>query len=261
MSERMARDAAAVVLRDKSQGAVLPTNLDALLQDERVEVEFFDSPREFDGRIELVDGVPAIFVNLRGGGRDDGRTRFTHAHEIAHFYLHLGLLRRGAFFDDRNITLQGDQQSETERDANHFASELLLPGSVIDRELRGRILSLTMIRDLADRARASLQATAIRLVGTTADRCCAVLVKDGVVRWCAASDDWRQQGLPVQKLVDRALPAGAVSTRRADDFEDEKVLLSQWAPQLGFRDVELYESSLMTPFGRLLFLGADDFDM
>src|ERR1051325_983271 len=82
------RKAAAAVLGDKREGVRLPVELERLLAGERVELEYFDSPSRFDGRIEVVRGVPAIFVNLRGKRRDDGRVRFTLAHEIAHFYLH-----------------------------------------------------------------------------------------------------------------------------------------------------------------------------
>jgi hypothetical protein len=226
-----------------------------------VELEYFDSAARFDGRIELVKGMPAIFVNVRGGSRDDGRVRFTLAHEVAHFYLHGHLLRRGASFDDRRIELDDETASDLEREANTFASELLIPSMVLEREMKGRPVTVRWIKDLATRAATSLQSTAIRAVTATADRCCVYLVSNGVISWCAASDDWRTHRLPGRSLKGRALPPSSISARRVEDFEEQKVQLSDWTPQLEFRDIELYESAITTPFGRLVLLGAADFDV
>ena len=249
------------MLNDKRQGHQLPIHLEALLTGERVELEYFDSDARFDGRIEIVGGVPAIFVNRRRGRSDDPRTRFTLAHEIAHFYLHSRLLQAGTIFDDQTIEPDASAVSGVELEANIFASELLLPSALAEKEVRGKLLTLGRIREIAALAHVSLQATAIRLTDVTSDRCCALLVVDGVIAWCAGSQDWRNRGLPTRVLRKQPLPADTVVARRVDDFDDVSSSLAAWAPQLEFRDVPLYESAMATPFGRLVFLGADDFDL
>src|SRR5687767_14643428 len=78
-------DIAAQVLADKGMGTKLPIDLAAVVADEAVDVTYYSSERRLDGRIELVDGRAAIFVNTRDRGADHPRARFTGAHEVGHF--------------------------------------------------------------------------------------------------------------------------------------------------------------------------------
>lgn len=121
-------EVAAQVLADKGVGSKLPIALEALVAEEAVDVTYYSSSRRTEGRIELVDGRAAIFVNTRGRGADHPRSRFTCAHEIGHFYQHRRLLRAKPFHDS-HIDLESKVQ--TEREANEFASEVLLPSKIL----------------------------------------------------------------------------------------------------------------------------------
>jgi Zn-dependent peptidase ImmA (M78 family) len=58
-----------------------------------------------------------------------GRRRFTAAHELGHAVLHREMM--GSFIADTDITEVDDTTAGIEREANHFAVELLMPEEVI----------------------------------------------------------------------------------------------------------------------------------
>ena len=253
-------DVAAQVLADKGVGSRLPVSLEALVADEPVDLTYYDSARRTEGRIELVDGRAAIFVNTRGRGADHPRSRFTCAHEIGHFYQHRRLLRAKPFHDS-HIDLES--KAQTEREANEFASEVLLPSKILrERFNRMRYVDLDFIVGLADEANTSLQATAIRVVRWSQDRICVMLVDEtSRVTWVVPSDDWRELRLPWSGFKGKAVPEQSVAARKpAGNYREERVDLGAWVPSQWDRDGSIFESARDTPFGRLIFLGFGDGD-
>lgn len=249
------------ILADKSQGLVLPTNLHALLRRERVDLDYFSTPRALDGRLELLDGRPGIFVNLRERGRDHPRVRFTLAHEIGHFFLHLWRLRRGRPFRDDRIELDDEARADPlEREANEFATEILLPRRCVTKKLAAvRQVDLAFVESLASVAQTSLQATSIRVARLSREALAVLLVNDsGVVEWIVASDEWRKRMLPCSALRRRPLPSGSIAARRLEDFGATGVPLEAWAPRQDWKIGVLCESAKSTPFGRLVLLAAVD---
>lgn len=255
-------DVAQTILRDKGQGRTFPVDVEAILRDEVVELEYFEGQRETEGRLELIENRPTIFVNTRGRGRQHPRVRFTLGHEAGHFFLHRHRLRtEGPIRDDRITLDQGATLDHLEREANEFAIELLLPRELLNDRFRWKkLIDLDFIAKLAADANVSLQATAIRVVRETSDRICVLLLEEGVIRWVVASDDWRHARLPAGQLVGRALPPGAAAARRPDDYREDRVPLKAWAPNQSWQDSDLYESAVSTPYGRLVFLGSGEGD-
>lgn len=113
-----------------------------------------------------------IYMNaaLEAGLRDNhGRMNFTIAHEIGHFVLHEGLERerlsgvKGKFF-----IYKGAERATNnlERQANLFATYLLMPKKFIEVEIQKLLFPLSWydIRDLAEQFCVSTQAMTIRLV-------------------------------------------------------------------------------------------------
>ncbi len=252
-------DVADEVLRGKSQGRSLPVDIEAILAGEVVELEYFEGEREVEGRLELVENRPTIFVNVRGRGPRHPRVRFTLAHEAGHYFLHRHRLRtHGPFRDDRITLEQGGKADDPEREANEFAIEVLLPrGLVRERFARRPLIDITFIAKLADEANVSLQATAIRVAKETSDRICVLLLEGGLIEWVVVSDDWREARLPAGQLKGRPIPPGAVAARLGGDYREQRVPLVAWAPNQAWRDGDLYESALATPYGRIVFLGAE----
>jgi Zn-dependent peptidase ImmA (M78 family) len=100
----------------------------------------------FDGASFITDdGTPAIVINGRFG---NDRKRFTLAHELGHIIMHLS--RDFIFSESR----------DKEDEANRFASEFLMPSSVIGNSLRG--LKISYLGDLKSYWLTSMAAIARR---------------------------------------------------------------------------------------------------
>ncbi len=256
--ERRARSVARAVLVDKKQGKTLPTDLSALIADEGVELRYFDSERRFDGRIETIRGRPTIFVNGRHRERCDGRTRFTLAHEIAHHYLHRTAIRSNGCISDERIDQDAGPGDPLEFEANKFASECLLPTTLLTDEYGDRMLALSVVEELASRAQISLQSAAIGLTSLSSDCCCILFEVAGVIKWTSPSDDWRYRKLPSSSFRGQALPSGSASSLAEGSVPESQIELATWIPNQPWREESLFESARGTAYGRLILLGCDE---
>lgn len=99
------------------------------------------------------------------------RQRFTIAHELGHFLLHEGETlhldqERGAYSIKYRNAQSSMGQDDSEKEANFFAAELLMPERIIRNELKGvghDLLDEDGLRDLASKLSVSVQALTIRL--------------------------------------------------------------------------------------------------
>jgi Zn-dependent peptidase ImmA (M78 family) len=97
-------------------------------------VRFSPLDAELSGMVYIKDGVPVIGVNAL---HHPNRQRFTIAHEIGHLVMHRALISENVHVDKQFPILMRDSNSSTgldiiERQANQFASELLIPSSLFD---------------------------------------------------------------------------------------------------------------------------------
>jgi Zn-dependent peptidase ImmA (M78 family) len=97
----------------------------------------------------------------------ENRRRFTIAHEIGHFLLHKGDL---ILDKDIRVNYRGAVNEhvdyEKEREANMFASELLMPTKLLSKDLKRHQLNLMddeQIEELATKYQVSRQAFMIRI--------------------------------------------------------------------------------------------------
>ena len=103
------------------------------------------------------------------------RERFTIAHEMGHFVLHRE--GRGRFQCDKaGITSGQDDGRDIEREANAFASQLLMPRDDLDR-LLGRHCKVTfhLLSDIARTFQVSFEALCLRFIEITDQR--AILIR------------------------------------------------------------------------------------
>ena len=92
------------------------------------------------------------------------RQRFTIAHEIAHFVLHLKKNRKSQLFIDRFV-FRRDENSSTGNDreevqANRFGAALLMPATLVRKEIRRHELDLDDAEAIDFLARRFLVSTA-----------------------------------------------------------------------------------------------------
>ncbi len=115
------------------------------------------------GLIQKEGDRVSLYVNEH---EHPNRQRFTIAHELGHYFLHLQTLPSGGFADTRSLYRNpGDldrlnpKEREEERQANQFAAALLMP----EPRIRALAPALGSIEELARTFRVSLDAMGIRL--------------------------------------------------------------------------------------------------
>lgn len=125
-----------------------------------------------------------IYVNQNGSPR---RRRFTAAHELGHYLIHRKKYPDGLRCDEAAV--DGRNGVEIEREANEFASTLLMP---LD-DFRQRIPAKTeanfdQLSDCATHYDVSLVAAILRWLRYTERRAMIVVSRDGYVKWAWSSN-------------------------------------------------------------------------
>lgn len=120
-----------------------------------------------------------ILVNAAIDNR--GRKNFTAAHEIGHVLLHIqsGLQSQFECTNDDIYGGNGDNNRVYEKEANEFASSLLMPKSLIGKSISRNDLSWQLVQTIGRDCKTSLEATARRIVRLSKDPCALVIHKNG----------------------------------------------------------------------------------
>jgi Zn-dependent peptidase ImmA (M78 family) len=123
-----------------------------------------------------------IFYN---GKANPERRRFTIAHELGHFILHRG--RQQSFSCDKESVYSGiDTIRAIERDADAFASNLLMPGDLLREWISNQQIDLHVLSAIAKRFKVSFEALCIRFIKFTPQRAILVYWDNGYVKY-----EWR----------------------------------------------------------------------
>lgn len=120
-----------------------------------IKLYYNDLDRDTSGFIERITPQEwAIHVNK---WENPLRQKFTIAHELAHFILHQNILQSGSHYD--SILYRDENTSPTEREANSFASNLLMPEDKFKQYISEGI---NTIEKLADKFQLSISAVRYR---------------------------------------------------------------------------------------------------
>lgn len=130
------------------------------------------------------------------------RQRFSGAHELGHWMCDRG---RAAFACVEKSFVREWSKDNPETRANRYAADLLLPESLFKRDARGKDMTLTTARELADRYQASLAATTIRLVELGSFPAMIVCMEKGRRKWFVRGPDVPRSMWPVEKLQQDSL--------------------------------------------------------
>jgi hypothetical protein len=142
-----------------------------------------------------------IYVSQKGSPR---RRRFTAAHELAHYLIHRKKYPDGLRCDEAAV--DGRNGVEIEREANDFASTLLMPLDDFRRQIAPKnVANLDQLSDCATRYGVSLVAAILRWLRYTERRAMIVVSRDGFVKWAWPSEPafksgrfLRTSGAPVE---------------------------------------------------------------
>ena len=123
-----------------------------------------------------------VFYN---GKASPERQRFTIAHELGHFILHRG--QKQSFNCDKESVYSGlDTIRAIEREADDFASNLLMPGDLLRDWISNQRIDLHVLSAIAQRFQVSFEALCIRYIKFTTERAILVYWDNGYVKY-----EWR----------------------------------------------------------------------
>jgi hypothetical protein len=163
----------------------------------------------FDGALLRVVGEPKGTVALRRTIAEEGRKRFTLAHEIGHYLLpnQQEALRPCV---PTEIESWSAETAGYEVDANTFAAEVLMPRERIGSALKAAP-ALAAARALAAELGTSLTATLLRLVESSTFRVALVVSRGGRSQWYRASPEFAR-AVRLGPLDERTGPAAYFRT-------------------------------------------------
>jgi hypothetical protein len=110
----------------------IPVRIGKLGQDLGLEIVLAGLSPNISGLIEPSPTAPSGFVIKANKYESDERQRFTIAHEIGHFLLHRDHIKNGVV---DNVMYRSSLSSRKETEANKLAADILMPNSLVLREL------------------------------------------------------------------------------------------------------------------------------
>ena len=177
--------------------------------------------------------------------RSEGFQNFTVAHELGHYFIDdhpSAILGSG-----RHLSRSGYiSKDRFEREADTFATELLMPWRLIEPVIRGNVGGFATIKVIAESCESSLLASAIRYTQVTEECVAAIVSHLGVVEFMTASTSFKQiPGIDWLRKRD-SLPPGVSSNQFAIDLDwirtcdtaKERGRLCDWFPDAADGGVE-----------------------
>lgn len=209
-----------------------------------------------DARIVGVGDRAIISVDDR---QSAARQRFSVGHEIGHWHYHRGkTLFCGAADLAEHSRAQGFEQT-----ANRFASNLLLPGYLLEPMVRASPqLTLKFVRETASVFGTSLTATAIRLVEI--GYCPAMLICHGHRgrKWFVRSPGVPDRWFPQEQLHTDSYAVDVLHGHRGEQPSPRKIGADAWFDRREAERHEVQEQSVLVgPTEILTILNFLDGDM
>lgn len=111
--------------------------------------------------------------------RNRHRKRFTIAHEIGHVLLHIQTEKQSQFECSAKDISAGESSNDIfEKEANAFASSLLMPSSAVSSLILKNDLTWSLIQRIKTLCDVSLEAAARRAIVLSKEACCLIVHKN-----------------------------------------------------------------------------------
>lgn len=226
-----------------------PVDLDGLA--EKIGLKIRDVPSTgFDGALVRIEGCPEGRIATRESMAGGARKRFTIAHEIGH-YLLPGHGVDISVCAKEKLDVAREKVAQMEKEANKFASELLLPLYTV-AEIVGKYgFSMDTCSFVSDIFEASLTAAASQCVEASESEVALVVTDDDIIKYFQRGDRWkyyikRNERLSTASLAS-TLPSGGILEVQG------KVPGTAWSSRLDCPD--LWEESVLMPrYNRIITL-------
>ena len=156
----------------------------------------------FDGLTWFEAETDEFFIHLntnklKGNYPKSVKGRFTLAHELGHYFIpyhRLGLMN-GELKPHGSVNFLTNQGAwQLERDADAFASNLLMPTIYVKQLIKGRCFDFGLIEEIAETFQVSKSAAALRFADIGNTPIMVVYAIDGKIQWVSRSEDfpfWR----------------------------------------------------------------------
>lgn len=238
----------------KSVGMRAPVNLYELA--DKLELQIRDVPSAgFDGALvriagRRIAGRPDGIIAKRESIEGEARKRFTIAHEIGH-YLLPGHGVDVSVCVTEQLDVAREKVAQMEKEANRFASELLLPLHTVAEIVRTYGFSMDTCSFVSGIFEASLTASASQCVKASESEVALVVTDGRLIKYFQRGDRWkyyikRNEELSPASLAAKLATGGPLEAQG-------KVAGTAWTSRLDCPD--LWEESLLMPrFNRIITL-------
>ncbi len=184
-----------------------------------------------------------------------GRKRFAIAHELGHWELHKDISQ--LFICTSDDMIASYKSSEQEGEANIFASGLLMPSNLFQKNIVGTVFSLNVVSKLADFFLTSLTSTAIRYVSLTQEYCALVVSENCKIRWWYGSDAFKQVfRLSAGTKLSTNTVAGSFFSKGEKPKGPEEIDIEAWTEHISSSELSTFieDSIYMSRYKRMLTL-------
>lgn len=152
--------------------------------------------------------------------KSSGRINFTLAHELGHYLLHRSEFTDGIKCKREDMFRWNSEYGIREAEANEFASYLLMPRNLFEKQMEDSELSLYLLQHIADYFNVSLTAAILKWLSFTSERAMLVVGKDGFVDWVWSSENLRKSGIylqPKKEIIE--LPQKSLAAKNNTEFD------------------------------------------
>ncbi len=235
--------AASKVLK-KCQIKSLPIDLDRIARQYSMVIAP-SSTIDADGWIVYSKDQKLASIKYRDGMKT-GRKRFTIAHEMGHFFLQN--LNQD---DEQSCQIDGPKKPELEREADEFASHLLMPEDLVKSLVGSRISGYEDILKISHTGEVSQQAAALRLMQVTGSLAAAIYSEASEIRWGRTSSRMhlrvkRDQRVSRLSQANRILQREGQGLVRAVETKADYWFYGRMTGKLMEHSSRLYEDKILT---------------
>ncbi len=196
----------------------------------------------FDGC--FMRNVKAIIINK---SMDSGRKNFTIAHELGHARIpHHTDAEYKEYRENLGFPITKKQE---EREADEFASELLMPRELVSKIVTSQKISLDTIKGIAEKCQTSFTSSALAYCKFSPELCAIIVSEAGKIKYFFSSEGLRRKNISLVPKMPLNKLSHAMSFFNVDGIlinngeEKGKVQNVAWAPELNCCDYTCLEHS------------------
>jgi len=158
-----------------------------------------------------------------------GFERFSIAHELGHYFIE-GHVNQLFLTDAMHISHAGcftEAENDIERQADIFATNLLMPESLIHDEIATSHPSIESIKKLSEKCQTSFTATTIRYIELTKHAVCLIVSDGDKICYSFMSDNMKKRKLEYIRKNTKIIPKTVTYTAIHDGTLDKTNYVSQ----------------------------------